>query len=153
MIFEYALAFTLLTIYTMLLHFWSDLKELKVDSRRNHMMIGAVIVIGIISHEITTLIIAGVVTIAITYLLGVMEEKQKRVVFGDGDKEILAWSIPGIALVFGFYYSALFVGLLMVSFFILAFARHKLLINEQKFPGLIILCLIYIIVLILGWLL
>jgi len=45
---EYILVFTLLTIYTIILHFWSDWKERKVDSRRNYMMYGAILVIGLV---------------------------------------------------------------------------------------------------------
>src|SRR3989304_3934653 len=105
MVFEYALTFTLLTGYTIVRHFYSDIKALEVDSRRNYMMYGVVLTIGLISHQTDVLIIAGLLTIAFTLLLGYLESKQGRVVFGDGDKEILGWSIPGIALVFGYAFA------------------------------------------------
>ncbi len=153
MVFEYALTFTITTMYTMGLHFWSDMNERKVDSRRNHMMIGVTLAIGIISKQFYTLIIAGLIAIAIMQLLKYLEKKQGKVVFGDGDKEIVSWSVPGIALVFGFEIAAMFVGLLMVGFFILAFLRHKMFIEEQKFPGLIILSFAYILIMLVGWML
>lgn len=150
---EYILSFTLLTIYTIVLHFWSDLKERKVDSRRNHMMIGAVLVIGIISHQADVLILAGLITILFTIILSKLEEKQGQVVFGDGDKEILTWSVPGIALCFGYFYSGAFIFLLMVNFFGLAYLRQAKLIQPEKLPGLVFISFAYLVILILGWLL
>jgi hypothetical protein len=151
MLYEYALTFTILTIFTMGLHFWSDMRELKVDSRRNYMMVGAVLAIGLISGEVFVLITSGFLVIAFLLLLGYLEKKQGRVVFGDGDKEILGWSVPGIAICFGWFYASLFMGFIVASFFILAFLRYKLFINEQKLPGLIILSFSYIILLIIVW--
>ncbi|HNV61755.1 MAG TPA: hypothetical protein PKN54_02310 [Candidatus Cloacimonas acidaminovorans] len=151
MINEYAITFTLLTIYTIFLHLWSDLRELKVDSRRNYMMIGAVLVIGLISHQIETLIITGILTIILTLILNYFEKKQGKVVFGDGDKEILNWSVPGIALSFGHYYSSLFIALLMISFFSLALLKKTNNITLNKLPGLIFIALSYLVVLVFGW--
>jgi hypothetical protein len=148
---EYAIIFTLLTIYTIALHFWTDIRELKVDSRRNYMMYGAILVIGLISHQTWTLIITGLLTLGFMIILGKIEEKQGKVVFGDGDKEILGWSIPGIALVFDYGYAALFVCLLMISFISLAYLRHAKAIDASKLPGLIFIAFAYIIVLLLGW--
>jgi hypothetical protein len=150
---EYVLSFTLLTIYTIARHFWTDLKERKVDSRRNHMMIGAILVIGIVSHQADVLIISGIVTILFTLILGKLEEKQGKVVYGDGDKEILAWSVPGIALCFGYTYAAAFIFLLMLSFFALAYLRHIKLIEPEKLPGLVFISFAYLIILLCGWLL
>lgn len=147
----YLLTFTLLTIYTIVLHFWSDLKERKVDSRRNHMMIGAVLVIGLISNQATTLILTGLLTIVFTIILGKLEQKQGKIVFGDGDKEILTWSVPGIALIFGYFYAGLFIFLLMISFFLLAYLRQKKMIPPEKLPGLIFISFAYLIIMILGW--
>lgn len=151
MIFEYALTFSLLTIYTIVRHFWMDIKELKIDSRRNHMMVGSVLTIGLISHQAEILIITGILTIILTFLLSYLEKRQGKVVFGDGDKEILAWSIPGISLVFGYYYAALFLALLMVSFFVLAFLKKTNNLVLQKLPGLVFISLAYLIVLVFGW--
>jgi len=150
---EYILSFTLLTIYTIVLHFWSDLKERKVDSRRNHMMIGAVLVIGIISNQADVLILAGLVTILFTIILSKLEKKQGQIVFGDGDKEILTWSVPGIALCFGYFYAGAFIFLLMISFFGLAYLRQTKLIQANKLPGLVFISFAYLVILILGWLL
>ena len=151
MVFEYALTFTITTLYTIGLHFWSDMKERKVDSRRNHMMIGVTLAIGVISKQVWTLIIAGLITILIMQLLKHLEKRQGKTVFGDGDKEILAWSIPGIALVFGYPLASLFVGFLVLGFFVLATLRFKMFIYAQKFPGLIIISLAYLTILLLGW--
>ena len=151
MVFEYILTFTTLTIYTMVRHFWTDIHELKVDSRRNHMMYGVILTLGIISGEIFTLIVVGLLTILFMKILSLAEENQKAIVFGDGDKEILTWSIPGIAIVFGFQLAVLFVFLIAISFFILAWLRHKKKIPKEKFPGLILLAISYIIILIIGW--
>jgi hypothetical protein len=153
MILEYATTFTLLTIYTMVRHFWTDIHELKIDSRRNYMMIGAVLTIALISHQATTLIIAGLLTIVITLILGYFEKKQGKIVFGAGDKEILTWTIPGIAVVFGYSLAGIFIGLIALGFFVLAFLRYKLFITEKRVPGLILLCLAYMIILIIGWML
>lgn len=151
--FEYALTFTILTIFTMILHFWSDIRELKVDSRRNWMMIGVTLAIGLISNQTFVLIVSGFFTIFFMVLLGWLEKKQGKIVFGDGDKEIIGWSVPGIALAFGWDYTILFVGLLGLAFFIIAFARQKMLLSEKRLPGLTILNLIYFIIIILAWLL
>ena len=151
MILEYATTFTLLTIYTMIRHFWTDIHELKIDSRRNWMMIGAVLTLGLISKQIAPLVVAGLLTIGITLILGHFEKKQGKVVFGDGDKEILTWAIPGIAVIFGFNLAAMFIGLITLGFFVLAFLRYKMFIGEKVFPGLILLSLAYAIILILGW--
>lgn len=148
---EYAIVFTLLTVYTIALHFWTDMKERKIDSRRNHMMIGAILVIGLISNHTATLIITGILALGFITLLGKIEKKQGKVVFGDGDKEILAWSIPGLALVFSYGYAALFVALLMVSFLVLAYLRQSKKIDANKLPGLIFISFSYIVVLLLGW--
>jgi len=115
------------------------------------MMVGAVLVIGLISGQTQTLIITGILAIAFMILLGRIEQKQGKVVFGDGDKEILGWSIPGIALVFGYGYAALFVCLLMVSFMVLAYLRHFKKVDASKLPGLIFIALAYIVILIFGW--
>jgi hypothetical protein len=148
---EYILSFTLLTIYTIILHFWMDLKERKVDSRRNHMMIGAVLVIGIISHQVPVLILTGLLTILFTIILSKIEKDQAKVVFGDGDKEILAWSIPGLALCFGYAYAGAFIFLLMLSFFVLAYLRQTKLIPPEKLPGLVFISFAYLIILMCGW--
>ena len=116
MVFEYLIAFTTLTAYTIGMHFWSDMHEMKVDSRRNHMMVGAVITLAIIAQQVFNLIFAGAITIIIMLILSHFEKKQGHIVFGEGDKEILAWSVPGISIVFGFSFAALFIGLLMVAF-------------------------------------
>jgi hypothetical protein len=134
------------------LHFWSDMKERKVDSRRNHMMIGVVLCLAIISHQYFEIITAGFITIGIMFLLKKLEARQGKTVFGDGDKEIVSWSVPGIVIVFGWQLAGLFIGLLVVSFFILAFLRHWMLINEHKLPGLMILSIAYLIILTIGWL-
>jgi hypothetical protein len=150
---EYILSFTLLTIYTIVRHFWSDLKERKVDSRRNHMMIGAVLVIGIISHQADVLILSGFITILFTIVLGKLEEKKGQIVFGDGDKEILTWSVPGIALCFGYFYAGSFIFLLMLSFFALAYLRQVKLLTPEKLPGLVFISFAYLVILLMGWLL
>lgn len=148
---EYVIVFTLLTIYTIALHFWTDMHERKVDSRRNHMMLGAILVIGLISEQTGTLIITGILALVFMAILGRIETRQGKVVFGEGDKEILGWSIPGIALVFGYTFSGLFVFLLMVSFLLLAYLRHAKAIDASKLPGLIFIAFAYIVILILGW--
>lgn len=151
MVVEYVLTFTLLTGYTIARHFYDDIKELKVDSRRNYMMYGAILTIGLISHQAVTLLITGIATIAFTLLLGYLESKQGKVVFGDGDKEILGWSIPGIALVFGYGYAAWFIFLLMLSFFGLAALRQTKLMGAVKLPGLAFISFAYLVILIFGW--
>lgn len=151
MLSEYALTFTLLSLFTLGRHFWSDIKELQIDSRRNHLMIGSVLTIGLLSNQATVLLIAGILTIIITILLSWFEKRQGNVIFGDGDKEILTWSIPGLSLVFGYSYAAFFLGLLMVSFFILAGLRQSNLLNKTKLPGLIFITISYLIVFIFGW--
>jgi hypothetical protein len=148
---EYVIIFTLLTVYTIARHFWTDLKERKVDSRRNHMMIGAVLTIGLISHQADVLIIAGIVTLVFTIVLASLEQRAGKVVFGDGDKEILTWSVPGIALCFGYVYAGAFIFLLMLCFFGLAFLRSKRLIPPEKLPGLVFISFAYLVILILGW--
>ena len=150
---EFVLTFTLLTVYTLARHFWTDLKERKVDSRRNHMMIGAVLTIGLISHQADVLIIAGLVTIVFTIVLAALEQKAGKVVLGDGDKEILTWSVPGIALCFGYFYAGAFIFLLMLSFFGLAYLRQVKLITPAHLPGLVFISFAYLIILLCGWLL
>ena len=148
---EYLLSFSLLTIYTLVLQFWMDLKERKVDSRRNYMMYGAVLVIGIVSHQAGVLILTGLLTIAFTFVLSKLEEKQGKVVFGDGDKEILGWSVPGIALTLGYFYAGAFIFLLMLSFFGLAYLRQVKAIPSEKLPGLLFISFAYLVILICGW--
>jgi len=90
-------------------------------------------------------------TIILTLILNYFEKKQGKVVFGDGDKEILNWSVPGIALSFGHYYSSLFIALLMISFFSLALLKKTNNITLNKLPGLIFIALSYLVVLVFGW--
>lgn len=102
---------------------YSDFKTLKIDDRRNWFMQGYTIALSILSGVLFFYVIYALVVILMNKVLKFFENLTGHTVFGDGDKKILQWLVPGFSIVH-IGLPPFFFGFLMLTLCGLAVYKH-----------------------------
>lgn len=140
------LIFSGLTILSLLLMLYSDLQKMKIDQRRNYFMFGATLTIGLVGSNASTFFWAAI-TLMIFWMGFSQIEKMIGKVMGEGDKQVFAWLLPGLAL-FNIQFSVLCLAVFFILITIFSFytAYTK---TQKKYPGIIFISLAFILTLFL----
>lgn len=91
-------AFFSIASFALLIQLWSDIKELEIDSRRNWFMMGAGLVAAMVLDAWNVYLIGLGIAIVFSVAVAKMEKKKGRVLFADGDREVIRWIIPAVSL-------------------------------------------------------
>lgn len=94
--------FFFLAVFGLLLMAYKDLKTNKIDSRRNWTIQGAILAMVLIT-DLNFITYVGLIFVTALFNSLVLKK-----VFADGDREIIQWALPGLALFAGFLYAAVF---------------------------------------------
>lgn len=138
--------FALLASISLILHFFKDVKTLMIDERRNWFMQGAtislILIAGAFWHYFPVLLVVYIFNAGVSFA----EKRLAMDILGDGDKQIMAWLVPGLVL-FGLLYSAAFLAVFGLTLLALFIAKKAIKIGA--FPGLSLICIAWAVV---GWL-
>lgn len=140
---SYAFIFILLAAINLALQLVKDVETLRVDSRKNFFMLGAGVSLAVVSSNSLMFFGLGAVIFVFNYLVHKYETKTKQDIFGDGDKEVMAWLVPGLIVV----------GLNSVIIYLVSFVTLTLFFGliQKKFklldayvPGLLFICISFV---------
>lgn len=113
---------------------WSDLNKLKIDERRNWFMFGATVTIGLVINS-ASVFFWGAITLMAFWIGFSQIEKRTGKIMGEGDKQVFAWLLPGLAMFnvqFAVLCLALFFGLLSCFSVYTKYAKI-----QGKYPGIV----------------
>lgn len=127
----------------LLLQCYKDYKKRKIDSRLNFLMKGIVLTLVIGSTQDYWIYIAF---LAIAFLFNFLVFKN----FGEGDKEILLWVLPGLVLL-GLFQPIIFLLILLALVLIETGIALKLTKEKIFFPGAILILISFAITVGLLW--
>ena len=132
--------FTLLASMSLLVMLWTDLKTLEIDGRRNWLMYGVGFTCSLIMPVDAWLVYIGAVfgMVLLGAVIYHVERGIGRTVFAEGDREILAWLVPGLCL------GGLWLGAWFLFFMGLGLLAGKWLAKGGEAPGLIVITAAYI---------
>jgi len=123
--------------------FWEDIKTHKIDVRRNWFMQGCGLFAAILVHAWFYYFIAVLVVIIFNEFIKSQEKRLGYAIFGDGDKSLMVWIVPGLTIL-SVFYSALFLMAMVVA--MSGFLAYKFFVNHKsKVPGLIFIVVGYIV--------
>lgn len=91
-------AFFSIASFALLIQLWSDIKEMEIDSRRNWFMMGAGLVAAMVLDAWNVYLIGLGIAIVFSVAVAKFEKKKGRVLFADGDREVIRWIIPAVSL-------------------------------------------------------
>ena len=119
---------------SLLIEFWKDVHTLKVDERRAWFMQGAGIALALSVGNAWAYIIATLLVVIVSGWIAKKELKAKKVIFADGDRDILRWLVPGCFALYPLF-AVYFLVLLIPSLISLHGLRHYT--KTRAAPGLI----------------
>lgn len=123
-----------MAILSLLLMLWTDLWKKKIDERRNWFMFGATVTIGLLIGN-AGVFLWGAITLMVFWGLFTQLEKRFGKVMGEGDKQVFAWLLPGLAL-FNVQYAVLCLALFFVTLTLFSFYT-KFTKTHGKYPGIV----------------
>jgi len=135
--------FLFLASLTLFLQFIKDIEFMKVDSTKNFFMMGVGISLAIISQNSWMYLILALIVFVFNFVIHKIEVKRNKDFFGDGDKEVFAWLVPGLIVV----------GLNSVLIFLISFSALLLMFGvaqkhykfiETFVPGMVFICLAFV---------
>lgn len=88
---------------SLIIELWKDITTLEVDSRRAWFMQGAGIALALSVGSALNYILAAIIIVIINGWIVKKELKYKKIIFADGDKEILRWLVPGTFALYPIY--------------------------------------------------
>lgn len=138
-----SLVFILIASIGLFLQFIKDIEFMVVDSRKNFFMMGIGVALAIISGLSRMFLGLSLAMFLFNFSIHKYEQKKNLEIFGDGDKEVMAWIVPGLivvgldsVIVFLVSFSALLV------FFGVAQKHFKFL--KDFVPGMLFICLAFV---------
>lgn len=135
--------FLLLGSVSLFLQLIKDLEFMQVDSRKNYFMMGVTIPLVILTQNTWAYLGLSFVVFLFNYVIHVIEVKSKKEIFCDGDKEIMAWLVPGLII---FSLSNVLLFLVSFSALLLVFGvaqKHYKFLSDFV-PGLTFICLSFV---------
>lgn len=107
---------------------WSDLWKQKIDERRNYFMFGATVTIGLVVGS-ASVFFWGAMTLMAFWIGFSQIEKRVGKIMGEGDKQVFAWLLPGLAM-----FNVQFAVLCLALFFVLV-SGFSVYTKYAKTPG------------------
>lgn len=119
------------------IEFYKDVTTLTVDSRRAWFMQGAGIALVIAANVSLAYFIGLALIIIVNHVFSIIEKRQKKILFADGDKEIMRWLFPALYAFFSIGSIGFLAGLCV---FLFIGTRAKKFLGLRKLPGLLSIC-------------
>jgi len=121
---------------------YSDFKTLKIDDRRNWFMQGYVLVLALMSNIILFYIIYSLLILGMNKILKWWEKLTDQTVFGDGDKKLLQWLVPGFAVVHIGLPPVFFLALMVVLVGLAVYKHFQK--DSEKQPGVLYITIAFL---------
>ena len=139
---EALIAFFSIASFALLVQLWSDLKSMEIDSRRNWFMQGAGLIAAMVLDAWNVYLVGLGIALVFGFAVARLEKKRGKVLFADGDREVIRWIIPALALG-GIWLSALYFVFLGIALALQVALKKRYDLGEEM-PGLIAISAAYI---------
>ena len=134
--------FLLGSILSLAIITYSDFKTLKIDDRRNWFMQGYTLALAIISGVVFFYVIYALAVLGMNAVLKWWERLTDNVIFGDGDKKLLQWLVPGFCIVNLLLPPIFFLCLMVVLVGLVGYKHFKKDLEKQ--PGVLYITIAFL---------
>lgn len=121
---------------------YSDFKTLKIDDRRNWFMQGYTLALALMGNVLLFYVVLTFLMFFFGYALKKYETFTNQTIFGDGDKKLLNWLVPGFVLLNLLMPVVFFVCLMDVLIILTVIKVFKK--DFQKKPGMLYITIAFL---------